>query len=198
MAGIVIAKKVAYPETDGKPMAETDLHRDTIFGVLYPLRLYFRDREDVYVSGNLFVYYEEGNPKKCVAPDVFVVFGVPNRRRRVYLVWEEGKGLDVVFEFTSRKTRNEDLGRKFDIYRGILGVKELFIFDPLREYLEPPLVGYYRKGNELVKAVPEQERLVSEVLGLEVVLVGDELRLYDPQTQRFLPTPEELLQQAIE
>ncbi len=40
-------------------MAETDLHRDNIFGVLYPLQSYFRDRKDVYVSGNLFVYYGE-------------------------------------------------------------------------------------------------------------------------------------------
>jgi Uma2 family endonuclease len=196
LMSVVVRKKVVhYPETDGKPMAETDLHRDNLFGVLYPLQWYFRDRDDVYVSGNLFVYYEEGNPKKCVAPDVFVVFGVPKKRRRVYLVWEEGKGLDVVFEFTSRKTRNEDFGRKMDIYRGILGVKELFIFDPLREYMEPPLLGFYRRGERWVREEPKEGRLVSEVLGLEVVMVGEMLRLYDPKTQNFLPTPEELLQQ---
>jgi Uma2 family endonuclease len=159
------------------------------------LEWHFRQRDDVYVSGNLFVYYEEGNPKKCVAPDVFVVFGVPKRERRVYLVWEEGKGLDVVFEFTSRKTRNEDFGRKMDIYRGILGVKELFIFDPLREYMEPPLLGFYRRGERWVREEPKEGRLVSEVLGLEVVMVGEMLRLYDPKNQNFLPTPEELLQQ---
>jgi Uma2 family endonuclease len=196
LMSVVVRKKVVhYPETDGKPMAETDLHRDNLFGVLYPLQWYFRDCDDVYVSGNLFVYYEEGNPKKCVAPDVFVVFGVPKKRRRVYLVWEEGKGLDVVFEFTSRKTRNEDFGRKMDIYRGILGVKELFIFDPLREYMEPPLLGFYRRGERWVREEPKEGRLVSEVLGLEVVMVGEMLRLYDPKTQNFLPTPEELLQQ---
>jgi len=194
--GVAIAKKaVHYPETDGKPMAETDLHRDNLFGVLYSLQWYFRNRDDVYVSGNLFVYYEEGNPKKCVAPDVFVVFSVPKRRRRVYLVWEEGKGLDVVFEFTSRKTRNEDFGRKMDIYRGILGVRELFIFDPLREYLVPPLVGYYRRGDRWVREEPKGDRLVSEVLGLEIVMVGEMLRLFDPKTGQFLPTPDELLEQ---
>jgi len=193
---VVIRKKVVhYPETDGKPMAETDIHYEVVTNTRFALQWYFRDRDDVYVSGNLFVYYEEGNPKKCVAPDVFVVFGVPKRRRRVYLVWEEGKGLDVVFEFTSRKTRNEDFGRKMDIYRGILGVKELFIFDPLREYMEPPLLGFYRRGERWVREEPKEGRLVSEVLGLEVVMVGEMLRLYDPKTQNFLPTPEELLQQ---
>jgi Uma2 family endonuclease len=193
---VVIRKKVVhYPETDGKPMAETDIHYEVVTNTRFALQWYFRDREDVYVSGNLFVYYEEGNPKKCVAPDVFVVFGVPKKRRRVYLVWEEGKGLDVVFEFTSRKTRNEDFGRKMDIYRGILGVRELFIFDPLREYMEPPLLGFYRRGERWVREEPKEGRLVSEVLGLEVVMVGEMLRLYDPKTQNFLPTPEELLQQ---
>lgn len=195
MSTVTAGKTVHYPETDGKPMAETDLHRDNLVWVLYPLQWYFRDREDVYVSGNLFVYYEEGNPKKCVAPDVFVVFGVPKRRRRVYLVWEEGKGLDVVFEFTSRKTRNEDFGRKMDIYRGILGVRELFVFDPLREYLVPPLVGYYRVGDKWVREEPKEDRLVSEALGLEVVMVGEMLRLFDPKTGQFLPTPDELMEQ---
>jgi Uma2 family endonuclease len=196
LMSVVIRKKVVhYPETDGKPMAETDIHYEVVTNTRFALQWYFRDRDDVYVSGNLFVYYEEGNPKKCVAPDVFVVFGVPKRRRRVYLVWEEGKGLDVVFEFTSRKTRNEDFGRKMDIYRGILGVKELFIFDPLREYMEPPLLGFYRRGERWVREEPKEGRLVSEVLGLEVVMVGEMLRLYDPKTQNFLPTPEELLQQ---
>jgi Uma2 family endonuclease len=193
---VVVRKKVVhYPETDGKPMAETDRHYRLVTNTRFSLEWHFRQRDDVYVSGNLFVYYEEGNPKKCVAPDVFVVFGVPKRERRVYLVWEEGKGLDVVFEFTSRKTRNEDFGRKMDIYRGILGVKELFIFDPLREYMEPPLLGFYRCGERWVREEPKEGRLVSEVLGLEVVMVGEMLRLYDPKTQNFLPTPEELLQQ---
>lgn len=116
---------------------------------------------------------KEGNPQKCVAPDVFVAFRVPNRKHCVYLVWEEGKGLDVVFEFTSKKNHSEDFGRKMDIYRRILEVREVFIFDPLREYLVPPFVGYYRKEDRWVREEPKGERLISEVLGLEVVMVGE-------------------------
>ncbi len=138
---------------------------------------------------------QEGNPQKCVAPDVFVAFRVSNRKRCVYLVWEEGKGLDVVFEFTSKKTRSEDFGRKMDIYRGIWGVRELFIFDPLRECLVPSLVGYYRKEDRWVREEPKGDRLISEVLGLEVVMVGETLRLFDPKTGQFLPTPDKLLEQ---
>ncbi|MFA0738565.1 MAG: hypothetical protein LKKZDAJK_001679 [Candidatus Fervidibacter sp.] len=194
MSIVVPRKRITYPETDGKPMAETDWHYKSVTNTRFSLEWHFREREDVYVSGNLFVYYEEGNPRKCVAPDVFVVFGVPKRPRRVYLVWEEGKGLDVVFEFTSKKTRREDFGWKMDIYRGILGVQELFIFDPLREYLMPPLVGYFRRGEKWVRQEAGEGRLVSEVLGLEVVVEGERLRLYDPKTKNFLPSPEDLLQ----
>ncbi len=36
---------------------------------------HFRDVPDIYVSGNLMFYYEEGNPAAVVSPDVFVVKG---------------------------------------------------------------------------------------------------------------------------
>lgn len=53
------------------------------------LGIYFQNRPDVYVSGNLFIYYEQGNPESVIAPDVFVVFGVDNKERRSYKTWEE-------------------------------------------------------------------------------------------------------------
>lgn len=90
---------VVYPETDGEPMAETDTHRDLMAeALIYPLKEYFRDQPDVYVSGNLLLYYEEGNPRASVAPDVFVVFGIPKGKRRIYKLWEEEKAPDVVVE----------------------------------------------------------------------------------------------------
>ena len=55
----------------------------------------------MYVSGDLLIYYEEGNPRVAVAPDVFVVFGVEDRMRMSYKVWEEGKGPDFVLEVAS-------------------------------------------------------------------------------------------------
>ncbi len=49
--------EIAYPESDGEPMAETDVHRDLMTdSLLHPLKEYFRHRDDVYVSGNLFLY----------------------------------------------------------------------------------------------------------------------------------------------
>jgi Uma2 family endonuclease len=184
---------VTYPETDGEPMAETDTHRDLMADALiYPLKEYFRDQPDVYVSGNLLLYYEEGNPRASVAPDVFVVFGISKGERRIYKLWEEEKAPDVVIELTSASTRQKDLGDKRLLYEE-LGVGEYFIFDPLHEYLEPPLrgfrleEGFYTplKANRLDS---DEWELHSQVLGLTLRSLGDQLRLYDPQTGQMLRT----------
>ena len=69
------ARRVHYPESDGKPMGETDLHRDLMTDLIFALKWFLRSTQ-AYVAGNLFIYYEEGNPRAAVAPDVFVVLGV--------------------------------------------------------------------------------------------------------------------------
>ena len=119
-------------------MAETDDQAISLMYAVTGLRDYFRRRPDVYVSGNLLIYYEEGNVHASVAPDVFVVFGVPNHTRPIYKMWEEGKSPDFVMEITSRHTRHRDQGPKRQLYRS-LGVQEYWQYDPTGDYLEPPL-----------------------------------------------------------
>ena len=77
----------------------------------------------MYVSGNLFIYYREGDPQAVVAPDVFVVLGADSADRSIYRLWEEPKGPDFVLEITSRSTRREDQVSKRELYRS-LGVRE--------------------------------------------------------------------------
>lgn len=57
------------------------------------LDLHFQAHADVYVSGNLCIYYEAGNPWAVVAPDIFVVLEAPKRDHASYLLWTEPKGL---------------------------------------------------------------------------------------------------------
>ena len=183
--------EVFYPESDGQPMAETDVHRDLMLDLIAMLREYFRDDPHIYISGNLLLYYEEGNPRRSVAPDVFVVKGIPGDRRRIYKLWEEGQPPDVVFELTSRSTRNEDLRTKHELYER-LGVTEYFPFDPLGEYLRPPLQGHRLVQDHYVPLRPAADgSLWSAVLGLELHPRGESLRLFDPESQRWLPTPQE-------
>ncbi len=185
------AAEVEYPESDGEPMAETDIHRDLMTdALLHPLKERFRHESDVYVSGNLFLYYEKGNRSAVVAPDVFVVFGVPNRRRRIYKLWEEGQSPDVVFELTSQSTYREDLSDKRLVYER-LGVREYFLFDPLRDYLRPPLQGFRLAEFYYLSVMPEpwdegEWQLHSQVLGLTLRTDGPTLRLYDPEQDRYL------------
>ncbi len=123
---------VDYPDSDGQPVAETDFQRIPLWYANDALARYFRDQEDVYVSANMFLYYEEGNPRAVVAPDVFVVVGTPKGDRRSYKLWEEPKGPDFVLEITSHSTRTTDQGPKRRIYAE-LGVLALGSAGALRE-----------------------------------------------------------------
>lgn len=182
--------EVVYPESDGQPMAETDAHRDNMVAVIEALKDRYRDRPDVYVSGNMFIYYEEGNPSAAFAPDGFVIFGVPKRQRRIYRLWEESNQVpDVVFEVTSRKTWPDDEGNKKAVCRR-LGVREYFLYDPYGEYLEPPLQGYRLQAAKYVPMSAEADGgLYSEVLELYLYVEEWMLRLVDARTGEHLLTP---------
>src|SRR5260370_12286046 len=132
---------VIFPESDGEPMAETEVHILAMVDFIATLRFHYRSRRDVYVIGNMFLYYEEGNPKARKAPDLMVVKGVDTSHpRRVFKIWEEKAAPCVIVEFTSKDTCDEDVGPKMAVYAR-LGVREYFLFDPLHEYLDQPFVG---------------------------------------------------------
>jgi hypothetical protein len=109
-------REVYYPESDGRPMAESDLHRDWMVRIIELLRYRYREQR-VYVSGDLLVYYVEGDPTKVVVPDAFVVKDCDPGRRLIYKVWKEGQAPDVVFETTSRSTRPRDENVKPAVYQ---------------------------------------------------------------------------------
>jgi Uma2 family endonuclease len=189
-----IRPPVDYPTSDGKPMAETELHRQDMVDLIETLQDHFAADPGVYVTGNLLLYYEEGNPRKHVAPDVFVVRGLPRRPPRdYYLLWLEGKPPDLVIELTSKTTKHEDQNKKLILYRDVLRVAEYFQFDPTEDYLRPPFQGHRLVDGVFESIIPVQGRLPSEILGLHLERAGTELRLYDPITARRLPTRKEAL-----
>jgi Uma2 family endonuclease len=180
-----------YPTSDGRPMAKTDLHRDLMHTLIATLRAWFASDPSVYVSGNLLVHYQRGNKRVHVAPDVFVVPGVGNHPRENYLLWEEGGGLDVVIELTSKTTMIEDIEEKYNLYVSKLRVKEYFLFDPKEEYLTPPFEGYRRTRSRFQPIRAVAGRLPSKVLGLHLERDGTQLRFWDPSTNQRVPTPAE-------
>ncbi|MBD2384385.1 Uma2 family endonuclease [Cylindrospermum sp. FACHB-282] len=187
---------IEYPEEDGEPMAEGDIQCSYLTYARTALRIYFQSRPDVYVAGNLFIYYEKGDPESVVAPDVFVVFGVDKHDRGSYKTWEEqDKTPDFVLEITSRSTRSKDQGAKKGIY-AFLGVSEYFQYDPTGDYLTPQLQGlrlvdgnYFPIATNILS--DNTLSVSSEVLGLELRLEAGKLRFYNPATSEFLLTHQE-------
>ena len=183
---------VYYPSSDGKPMADSDAQRNAIIYGIDALRACFGKRGDVYVSGDLLVYYEEGNPRASVAPDLFVVFGVEDREREIYKLWEEGEVPAFVLEVASRNTWREDSGPKRRLYAR-LGVREYWQYDPSGRYLSPQLQGF-RLAGEIYERQPAAESidgtltLRSETLGLDLRVKGARMRFHDPATGQDLPT----------
>ena len=193
MASSVLAPAtVDYPSSDGAPVAESDFQLTPIAYARDALRDYFRHRPDVYVAANLFIYYEEGNREAVVAPDVFVVLGAPNHDRHTYRLWEEHQVPHFVLEVTSRRTWQEDQGRKRELYR-TLGVSEYWQYDPTGDYLQPRLQGLRLVAGEyrrLAAPAAAEHRLSisSRVLGLELRISERGLRFHDPATGEDVPS----------
>ena len=183
MSAATFTTAIDYPESDGKPMGETDLHHDAMFRQIELLKRFFIGQK-VYVSGDLLVYYEPGNNKKFIVPDVFFTKGLKQIQRRIYRTWIERLPPNFVIETTSKKTKKKDLKVKPEIYAKI-GVQEYFLFDPTEDYLEPPL-----QGNRLVdgayQRIPLQSdgSLMSEQLGLKLQFNDGELEFIDPATNQ--------------
>ena len=155
------------PYDDGMPM-ESHRHVLQMQLLMDPLRLFWQERQDGFVGGNMFVYFslEQVRHQDFRGPDVFVVLGVPKRERKSWVVWQEGKGPDVVIELLSASTAAQDKGVKKDVYQNRLRVPEYFWFDPfsgewagfaLREGVYAPLME------------DAQERLISRQLDLALV-----------------------------
>lgn len=193
--GTAASTAVCYPSSDGKPMAETERHAIATINAWQALRRQFADREDVYVGVDMLLYYVEGDPRKSVVPDIFVVFGVPKLPPRDnWLAWREGKLPDFVLEVTSRRTRHRDEGPKRELYQR-LGVEEYWQYDPTGDYLDPRLKGARLTGPAYrpIPATigPGGIQCASRPLGLELHLSGNALRFFDPARAEYLPTPYE-------
>ncbi len=116
-----------------EPELESDLHREQINLLVRLLKYYWRDRQDVYVTGNLTVYY---NPDKLTnrdfrGPDVFVVMDVEKRDRKSWVLWNEGnKYPNLVIELLSDSTAKVDRSTQKLLYQDLWRLPNYFWFDP--------------------------------------------------------------------
>ena len=179
---------IYYPEEDGLPVAASDYHLRLLIWTLQALEAHFARNPEVYISGDILMYYREGDPRKSISPDVLVCYGIDPQLRNTYKVWEEGKAPDFVMEFSSKSTYDKDLGEKKDVYAS-LGIQNYFLYDAEGLYLPTPMMGFTLVAGEYV-AIPADERggIRASVLNLDFHIRDGEISIYDPVAGAWLQT----------
>ncbi|MDB9315571.1 Uma2 family endonuclease [Spirulina sp. CS-785/01] len=155
------------PCDDGEPM-ETQRHQDQMTMLIHSLYPWIEQREDGYAGGNMFVYFslEQVRNQDFKGPDFFAVLGVPKGERLSWVVWEEGKGPDVIIELLSSSTATVDKTEKKRIYQDQLRVPEYYWFDPFNP---EDWEGFTLQNGEYQPIEREGDRMVSQTLGLSLV-----------------------------
>lgn len=193
------------PEEDGEPL-ETTWHRNQINLLIDVVRHRWRERQDFFAGGNLFVYYyaNQANEKKYKGPDFFLAKDVDGRiSRPKWVVWEEnGHYPDVIVELMSPSTKNEDLYHKKVLYERTFRTPDYFCYDPETEQL----LGWSQSKNGYESLLPDEmgwlwSSQMDAWLGKwEGVYQGEPgiwLRLFDEDGQ-LIPTAAEYANQQAE
>jgi Uma2 family endonuclease len=173
-----------------EPELESDLHREQINLLVRLLKYYWRDRQDVYVTGNLTVYY---NPDKLTnrdfrGPDVFVVLDAEKRDRKSWVLWNEGnKYPNLVIELLSDSTAKVDRNTKKQLYQDLWRLPNYFWFDP--DSLE--FAGFKLVDGAYQAIAPNQQGLLwIDQLELYLGICDRKLRWFSADGQ-IIPLPEE-------
>ena len=190
---------VVYPETDGMPLPDGEFQAPKYREIVNTLQTHFKDTTNTRVNGDTFIYYQEGDPSRRVAPDCYVVFGINLEsivRYNTYLLWEIGKPPDFVLEIASVSTAMTDLTVKRELYAR-LGIPEYWCFDSTGgDFYGEPLVGEYLLDGEYSPFMLNHEAdgavwAHSDALNLDLQWAAGRLRFYDPVEDRWLLSQEE-------
>lgn len=185
-----IYEGVYYAEEREDDTGETSIHISLIADLLKTLKLFFKNRENVFLSANMNLYYEKGNSRRWYAPDLLVAFGVPNVERSSYLLWREEIFPQVIIEIASEKTWRNDIDEKLRMYEEH-GAEEYYVLDSEFAFLPAPLMAFRRQGKNLVEINVVDDKIFSPRLELEIVRTENTFRLFNPKTNEFLLTLEE-------
>ncbi|MCY4655161.1 MAG: Uma2 family endonuclease [Dehalococcoidia bacterium] len=186
---------VHYPESDGEPVAESDFQYVPLTYATSALSAHFSEEPDIYVTGDMLIYFVEGDPRRSVAPDVFLIPNLDKRFRTSYFMWLEGQVPSFIMEVTSNSTWREDIGRKRDLYES-WGVSEYWLYDPTEETRLTTLLQGFRLVDDAYEPIEiefdgESYRGFSSALGLELHARKDWFSFFNPATGEYLKNLEE-------
>ncbi|MEH2051227.1 Uma2 family endonuclease [Nostoc sp.] len=190
-------EEVIFPPGDilsDEPPLESDLHREQIDLLIRLLKLWWRERQDFYASGNLTIYYSP-NQKKSEhfrGPDFFVVLGTQKKDRKSWVVWQEdGKYPNLIVEILSSSTTAVDKGLKKQVYQDTFRTPDYFWFDPVTTELQ----GFHLVDGKYQEIqITTDGRLWSQQLELYLGVYEGKLRFFTTENQLILSS-EELAEQ---
>lgn len=189
-------------DEDDEPLASQH-HRNVIDSLYYLLR----DR----LAGPAFTAAAELRVYPTIAdialrhyrePDLLVALDRPDKERLIYLLSEEGKAPDFVFEVLSDSTKNRDALQKRRWYQRI-GVREYVVADPEGRYVGEQRLRYWRlrglDGQEL-DGPPiigrEGEVVATATVPYGLMALHGWVRLVDPMSGELLPLLDDQLAQG--
>jgi Uma2 family endonuclease len=184
-------KEIYYPSTIPNYIPESNIHFLLVANLVLMLNVFLNSQKGDFAFGDLMFYYEEGNPRKFVAPDVMISFNLEKMPTRVYKLWDEKVVPAVIVEIASDSTWDKDLTTKLALYQR-LGVSEYYIFDVEYKCLRKPLMAFRLVDFVYEEVEMENNRVFSPSLGLELVDTGETLRLFCVESNQFLLTQEEM------
>lgn len=208
---ILAQDEYTLPETDGLPLADGRVQQGPLAYSRDALRYQLRHLSDhVAVEGDMFIYYvgqdAEGEPTVAsVSPDIFVVYGVPDRPdRNSYVLWNEPDAdIRFVLEIASPSTRRRDHTVKREVYAS-LGVAEYFLYDPPTGRRDARILGLRLHAGDY-EDMPYEELpngrsgVRSDSTGLVAYVdVEGQLKWFDPVAGQDLRSYEEVQNQAKE
>ena len=190
---------VEYPCDNEDPMCETREQYDAltyaVSAIRKHLKRHWQAAEDAHlITGDFLLYYEEGNPKKWVAPDVILAYDVQLPPRTPYLLWEVGKPPDLVMEVASPSTvKAVDQVIKHRLYQR-LGIDEYWQYDPHGDLLAPRLQGWALQQGRYVPIPSSYDQEQEATMLYSTVLdtywgsidARDELRLWNPKEDAWI------------
>lgn len=180
-----VTAAIVYPEDDGNPMSENTEQYKWLVLIKENLEIWFSDRSNIFVAGDLLWYPVEGNNQICVAPDVMVAIDRPKGKRGSYKQWEEENiAPQVVFEILSPGNTQKEMANKLLFYQRY-GVEEYYIYDPQKQ----DLTGLCRSG-EWLESIEQIDGWVSPRLEIRFEMTADGLEIYRPDGRKFLTSVE--------
>lgn len=184
----VTCDEEGYPYQDSA-VSEGDRHFRLMCDLRQAAEVRFEQSPAVVIRSDMALFFEEGNRAAVVVPDLFVAFSqTPGGAELSYKVWEEDAVPAFVLEITSKDNWRQDVGAKRRLYED-LRIAEYWIID-LTGRLARPITGLRLGPDGAYREIEEHPSGVwlSEVLGVELLMLDGECRVRNPQTGDVVPT----------